>query len=298
MDDIKQLINIQNRVYVRQIKKISKMVLKSELIDECKNNLYMAGDLLIDIIKVLKDNKVNIALISLRNVYEMILKGIVLDQSEEIRKSYNEIVKDKEKDTMKEVRNFIGENYNCYFKTIENDPIIKEFYGKGILSYIHDNLCKYSHATKVNEIIYFIGNKEENKKIFNIYINMFLIQPIILMYIDAVCTKLNIEEVADDICAIYGINMLNIFNKLFGYQDKIKILNEYINSFIGKPNVLLGNAIENENSMMNYFVQQINLEIKNNKLDKEELKLLNELLEKYFTRKELQEYNEIMLRKK
>lgn len=86
--------------------------------DSCKNNLCAAGELLISIMKMIETNNVNVALPCLRSVYEMLLKAIILEDNQNMRESYNKIIKDTEKDRMSEVRKYVGENFNKYFSII------------------------------------------------------------------------------------------------------------------------------------------------------------------------------------
>lgn len=113
MDDLKEFIEICDKMYIKQIKKILILIENNgDLGNSVKNNLISSGELIIDIIKFMKKGSINVALPCLRNVYEMTLKGIVLDDNDEIRNSYNKIIKKKEKDSMDNVRRFIGERFS------------------------------------------------------------------------------------------------------------------------------------------------------------------------------------------
>ena len=94
MDKLNKYIRINNRMYIRQIKKIIKRIKnKKNIGDACKNNLCASGELIIDTIKLMEKDQVNVALPCLRNIYEMTLKAIVLDDNQEILDSYNKIIK-------------------------------------------------------------------------------------------------------------------------------------------------------------------------------------------------------------
>lgn len=58
MQKIEEIINIANKVFVKNIKKQIKEIKNSQFRDEVKNNLSMAGELLIDSIYMFnkKDN--------------------------------------------------------------------------------------------------------------------------------------------------------------------------------------------------------------------------------------------------
>ena len=93
MQKIGEIINIANKVFVKNIKKQIKKIKNSQFRDEVKNNLSMAGELLIDSIYMFNKKKTIAEISILRNVYEMTLKGIVLDKNEEIFNSYKIIKK-------------------------------------------------------------------------------------------------------------------------------------------------------------------------------------------------------------
>lgn len=52
--------------------------------DSCKNKFCAAGELLISIMKMMEINNVNVALPCLRNVYEMVLKAIILEDNQDV----------------------------------------------------------------------------------------------------------------------------------------------------------------------------------------------------------------------
>lgn len=136
MNELKDFIKICNKIYIKQIK-IILISLEDSNIDNCvKNNLSASGELIINILKLMEKGNINIALPCLRNVYEMTLKSIVLEDNEKIKNSYHKIFKKIEKDKMSEVRKYIGENFNKYFYVLENDEIFVNILGEGILTYI------------------------------------------------------------------------------------------------------------------------------------------------------------------
>ena len=101
-------IKIANKVFVKNIKKQIKSLKNSQFIDEVKNNLSMAGELLLDSIYLLNKKKMIAAISVLRNVYEMTLKGIVIDKSKEIFDSYQIVKKSGklDKDNSSKIREF------------------------------------------------------------------------------------------------------------------------------------------------------------------------------------------------
>jgi hypothetical protein len=85
----------------------------------------------------MESEKINMALPYLRIAYEMTLKSVVLEEDKEIRDSYNKI-----------------------FKKIEKDEIFNNILKKSILTYVYNCLCRYSHATKINEFVYLIQKND------------------------------------------------------------------------------------------------------------------------------------------
>lgn len=130
MQKIGEIINIANKVFVKNIKKQIKEIKDSQFRDEVKNNLSMAGKLMIDSIYMFNKKKIIAAISVLRNVYEMTLKGIVIDKNEEIFNSYQIIKKSGklDKDNSSKVRKFIGENFKEYFYVLENDESFNNIY--------------------------------------------------------------------------------------------------------------------------------------------------------------------------
>jgi hypothetical protein len=109
MQIVEEIIKITNKIFIKNIKKQIKEIKKTSFIDEVKNNLSMAGELLIDSINMCKNKKLIDSISLLRNVYEMTLKGIVIDKDRGIYNSYK-IIKKKQKinkDSSKEVREYI-----------------------------------------------------------------------------------------------------------------------------------------------------------------------------------------------
>lgn len=162
MQRVEERINIANKIYIKNIKKQINTIKKSEFREEVKNNLSMAGELLIDSIFMFNKKKTIASISLLRNVYEMTLKGIVLDKNEEIFNSYQIIKKSgkSDKDNSSKIRKFIGENFKEYFYVLENDESFNNIYGNGVLTYLYDKLCSYSHASKIMEELYKIKNDE------------------------------------------------------------------------------------------------------------------------------------------
>lgn len=222
MGKLNEIVRIFNRMYIRTIKKLLKKLEKSDLKNSCRNNLIASGELLIDILKLIEKQKINVALPCLRNVYEMTLKAIAIEDNQEIKESYDKVIKDVEKDKMSEIRKYIAENFNKYFSMIEKDEIFKNILGEGILTYIYNCLCRYSHATKVNEFVYLVQKDNNLKEYFNCYLVFFLIYQIILLYTDVICTKLKLEKINNEIFMVSAIIMFNFMNILFKSKSKIE----------------------------------------------------------------------------
>ena len=270
---------------------------QDDMDDSCKNNLCAAGELLISIMKMMEINNVNVALPCLRNVYEMLLKAIILEDNQKIKESYNKIIKDTEKDRMSEVRKYVGENFNKYFSIIEKDEIFENTLGEGVLTYIYKCLCRYSHATKVNEFVYLIEKENNLKELFNLYLCLFLVYQIILVYIDAVCTKSKLKKLNNEIFLVSGIIFFNAINVFAILKSKIEDIEDYSEKILGEPDDLFRIRIEEEKELSTFFIEDIKMQIESIDLQKEIVEnYCNRVLKKYFTRKQLEKIDEVIKR--
>ena len=296
MDKINEIIKIYDKMYIKQIKKILKVLEEQDnMVNSCKNNLYASGELLISIMKMIETNHVNVALPCLRNVYEMLLKAIILEDNQDMMESYNKIIKDIEKDRMSEVRKYVSKNFNKYFSIIEKDEIFENTLGKGILTYIYKCLCRYSHATKVSEFVYLIEKENDLKGLFNLYLSLFLVYQIVLLYIDAVCTKLNLEKLNNEIFLVSGIIFLNTINVLTILKSKIEDIKEYSKKILGEPDDLFKIRIEEEKELSTFFIEGIKTEIESINVQKEIVDNYCKIfLKKYFTQKQLEKIDKII----
>ena len=295
MDELNEIVKIFNRVYIRLIKKLLKKLEKSNLKDSCRNNLIASGELIIDILKLMEKQKINVALPCLRNVYEMTLEAIALEDNQEIKESYDKVIKNVEKDKMSEVRKYIAENFNKYFTMIEKNEIFDNILGEGVLTYIYKCLCRYSHATKVNEFVYLIEKENNLKELFNLYLCLFLVYQIILVYIDAVCTKLKLEKLNNEIFLASGIIFLNTINVFAILKSKIEDIKDYSEKILGEPDDLFKIRIEEEKELSTFFVEDIKTQIESLNVQKEIVdNYCNRVLKKYFTRKQLEKIDEVI----
>ncbi len=296
MDKINEIIKIYDKMYIKQIKKILKVLEEQDnMVNSCKNNLYASGELLISIMKMIETNHVNVALPCLRNVYEMLLKAIILEDNQDMMESYNKIIKDIEKDRMSEVRKYVSKNFNKYFSIIEKDEIFENTLGEGILTYIYKCLCRYSHATKVSEFVYLIEKENDLKGLFNLYLSLFLVYQIVLLYIDAVCTKLNLEKLNNEIFLVSGIIFLNTINVLTILKSKIEDIKEYSKKILGEPDDLFKIRIEEEKELSTFFIEGIKTEIESINVQKEIVDNYCKIfLKKYFTQKQLEKIDKII----
>ena len=296
MDKINEIVKTYDKMYIKQIKKILKILdEQNDMDDSCKNNLCAAGELLISIMKMIEKNNVNVALPCLRNVYEMLLKAIILEDNQNMRKSYNKIIKDTEKDRMSEVRKYVGENFNKYFSIIEKDETFENILGEGILTYIYKCLCRYSHATKVNEFVYLIEKENDLKGLFNLYLSLFLVYQIVLLYIDAVCTKLNLEKLNNEIFLVSSIIFLNTMNILAILKSKIEDIKDYSEKILGEPDDLFKIRIKEEKELSTFFIEDIKTQIESINVQKEIMdNYCNRVLKKFFTQKQLEKIDEVI----
>lgn len=296
MDKINEIIKIYDKMYIKQIKKILKVLEEQDnMVNSCKNNLYASGELLISIMKMIETNHVNVALPCLRNVYEMLLKAIILEDNQDMMESYNKIIKDIEKDRMSEVRKYVSKNFNKYFSIIEKDEIFEDTLEEGILTYIYKCLCRYSHATKVSEFVYLIEKEDDLKGLFNLYLSLFLVYQIVLLYIDAVCTKLNLEKLNNEIFLVSGIIFLNTINVLTILKSKIEDIKEYSKKILGEPDDLFKIRIEEEKELSTFFIEGIKTEIESINVQKEIVDNYCKIFfKKYFTQKQLEKIDKII----
>lgn len=260
MQKIGEIINIANKVFVKNIKKQIKKIKDSQFRDEVKNNLSMAGELMIDSIYMFNKKKIIAAISVLRNVYEMTLKGIVIDKNEEIFNSYQIIKKSGklDKDNSSKVRKFIGENFKEYFYVLENDESFNNIYGNGVLTYLYDKLCSYSHASKIMEELYKIKNDEV---IVEQMICIFLLYAMVILYMDATSVKLNRTNISEATCIFYTIIVAYSFYDWTINKDELNKLQKY-NEIIDLSIDLNQDYYQKEKEITTYITGEIQKEIK------------------------------------
>ena len=260
MQKIGEIINIANKVFVKNIKKQIKKIKDSQFRDEVKNNLSMAGELLIDSIYMFNKKKTIAAISILRNVYEMTLKGIVLDKNEEIFNSYQIIKKSgkADKDNSSKIRKFIGENFKEYFYVLENDESFNNIYGNGVLTYLYDKLCSYSHSSKIMEELYKI---KKDEIIVNQMICIFLLYVMVVFFMDATSVKLNRTNISDATCIFYTIIVAYSFYDWTINKDELNKLQKY-NEIIDLSIDLNQDYYQKEKELTSYITGEIQKEIK------------------------------------
>lgn len=278
MQKIGEIINIANKVFVKNIKKQIKEIKDSQFRDEIKNNLSMAGELMIDSIYMFNKKKIIAAISVLRNVYEMTLKGIVIDKNEEIFNSYQIIKKSGklDKDNSSKVRKFIGENFKEYFYVLENDESFNNIYGSGVLTYLYDKLCSYSHASKIMEELYKIKNDEV---IVEQMICIFLLYSMVIFYMDATSVKLNRTNISEATCIFYTIIVAYTFYDWTINKDELNKLQKY-NKIIDLSIDLNQDYYQKEKGLASYITGEIQKEIKQD-ISIEENVCVEKYLEKY-----------------
>ena len=260
MQKIEEIINIANKVFVKNIKKQIKKIKYSQFRDEVKNNLSMAGELLIDSIYMFNKKKTIAAISILRNVYEMTLKGIVLDKNEEIFNSYQIIKKSgkADKDNSSKIRKFIGENFKEYFYVLENDESFNNIYGNGVLTYLYDKLCSYSHSSKIMEELYKI---KKDEIIVNQMICIFLLYSMVIFYMDATSVKLNRTNISEATCIFYTIIVAYTFYDWTINKDELNKLQKY-NKIIDLSIDLNQDYYQKEKELTSYITGEMQKEMK------------------------------------
>ena len=278
MQKIGEIINIANKVFIKNIKKQIKEIKDSQFRDEVKNNLSMAGELMIDSIYMFNKKKIIAAISVLRNVYEMTLKGIVIDKNEELFNSYQIIKKSGklDKDNSSKVRKFIGENFKEYFYVLENDESFNNIYGSGVLTYLYDKLCSYSHASKIMEELYKIKNDEV---IVEQMICIFLLYSMVIFYMDATSVKLNRTNISEATCIFYTIVVAYNFYDWTINKNELNKLQKY-NKIIDLSIDLNQDYYQKEKGLASYITGEIQKEIKQD-ISIEENVGVEKYLEKY-----------------
>ena len=291
MQRVEERINIANKIFVKNIKKQINAIRKSQFREEVRNNLSMAGELLIDSIYMFNKKKVIAAISVLRNVYEMTLKGIVIDKNEEIFNSYQIIKKSGkvDKDNSSKVREFIGKNFKEYFHALENDESFNNIYGNGILTYLYDKLCSYSHASKIMEELYKIKNDEV---IVEEMICIFLLYPMIVFYMDASSVKLKRTNMSEATCLFYAIVVAYTCYDWTINKDELNKLQKY-NEIIDLSIDLNQDYYNKENALISYMTGEIKQEIKQD-ISKEKNIKIEKYLEKYCGKANYQNFIALM----
>ena len=278
MHKVEERIKIANKIFVRNIKKQIKAIKKSQFKEEVKNNLSMAGELLIDSIYILNKKKIITAISLLRNVYEMTLKGIVIDKNGEIFNSYHIIKKSgkADKDNSSKVREFIGENFKEYFYVLENDESFDNIYGNGILTYLYDKLCNYSHASKIMEELYKI---KKDEIIVEQMIFIFLLYAMVVFYIDATSVKLKRINMSEATCIFYTTVVAYTFYDWTSNKDELNKMQKY-NKIIDFSIDLNQVYYNKEKELISYITSEIQKEVKQD-IRIEENIVFEKFLEKY-----------------
>ena len=124
-----------------------------------------------------------------------------------------------------------------------------------------------------------------------------LLYPIILLYVDAVCTRLNEFELDEGISAVYSIITLNILNLILKHKIEINMINDVSKKILGEPDELLKIRIENEKNLYSFGIEDYKNNIKNEQvLSKEFSRIIDNYLKRFFTIKQLNKLNEIVQR--
>ena len=208
----------------------------------------------------------------------MTLKGIVLDKNEEIFNSYKIIKKSgkADKDNSSKIRKFIGENFKEYFYVLENDESFNNIYGNGVLTYLYDKLCSYSHASKIMEELYKIKNDEV---IVEQMICIFLLYAMVIFYMDATSVKLNRTNISEATCIFYTIIVAYSFYDWTINKDELNKLQKY-NEIIDLSIDLNQDYYQKEKELTSYITGKIQKEMKQD-INIEENAELEKYLKKY-----------------
>lgn len=226
MQKVEERIKIISNVFIKNIKIQIEHINESTFNEEVKNNLSMAGELLINSINMFKRDETLASISLLRNVYEMTLKGVVLDKSKEICDAYKIIQKSgsHNKDSSSNIRRFISKNFKEYFYIIENNDILNKIYGKGILTYLYDKLCNFSHASPIMELLY---KMEKEEIIVRQVICIFIVCAMVVFYMDATSVKMNKLDISETTGLLYMLIIIYTFSDWNENKDEFNKLKKY-----------------------------------------------------------------------
>ena len=116
-----------------------------------------------------------------------------------------------------------------------------------------------------------------------------------MLYIDAVCTKLNLEKLNNEIFLVSGIIFLNTINVLTILKSKIEDIKEYSKKILGEPDDLFKIRIEEEKELSTFFIEGIKTEIESINVQKEIVDNYCKIFfKKYFTQKQLEKIDKII----
>jgi len=264
MDDIHVLLKKYNKVFKNQIRRSIRKCNKLDINEHSKNNLVESGELLIYCIRMFEKHHFTLALPLLRNIYDMLLKALVMDNDKDTLNSYNDLSKDKteKNDDSKNVRYKIGVDFSKFFSGIEFEPLMKEMLGDGILTYVYNMLCMYSHATKISEFAYIMEKNEEVNIIYTEYLLVFLLYPLIIFYLDGMYTKIHdIKSVAENYILFMSVICYYLLSIV--KEPSYKKLKKYNDEFFGEPNETFISKINKEKEYSQITISRILEEIKN-----------------------------------
>ena len=295
MDDLEKIIKVYNHVFIKQINKIQKTLETQNMDDSAKNNLNASGDLLIKIVKLMQKGEIIVALPCLRNVYEMTLIAIVLEDNKEIFDLYNKMLDEEKRSMMSKVRFFIGKNLNKYFCVFNDNGELKKYLGDGILTYLYHCLCRLAHATKVNEVVYLAQKDTELWKSICNFFTIFLIYPMIMVYIDAVYTKIGRGYVSQEISGVFTVGIILVLlvikndNKL---MDSLKNINKHMCNIVDES---CFKDMDSQKELAQKYINDMQNLMSNNGIDEGKLNLQINKLGKFFSEQQKEELIEIFL---
>ena len=125
--------------------------------------------------------------------------------------------------------------------------------------------------------------------------SLFLVYQIILVYIDAVCTKLKLGKLNNEVFLVSGIIFLNTINVLVILKSKIEDIKDYSKKILGEPDDLFRIRIEEEKELSTFFIEDIKTQIEDINVPKKIVdNYCNKVLRKYFTQKQLEKIDVVI----
>lgn len=105
-----------------------------------------------------------------------------------------------------------------------------------------------------------------------------MIYPIIHIYIDAACTKIDLNDLNSEMFIVYTIIISNLINLLLRYKEKIEELQNFSKEILGEPDELFKIRVEKEELFLYYIKENTKLQRKYQIIQKCQKTMLQNIL--------------------